>query len=284
MIAAFRSKSFNVDLLSSPQGLKDAEAVIFFLCQRDLRNDMNNTKRRFPKFDPVLDDKGIIRANGRLHKTDLPEENKHPIILPGEHPWVYLLAIFHHRKLLHQGHLVVAINLANEGILISSSAELLKSIAAKCFFCRARRRLLLQQQMGMLPSFRIKEQQSPFASVAIDFFGNLLIKQSRNVSVKGCVLIIACMTTRCIHLELCTRIDTNSFLRAWRRFTSVRGIHPNHVFSDNGGAFTGADQPILDWINNWDTHLIQSEFEATSFTFNWEFNIPTASHMNGAVE
>ena len=138
--------------------------------------------------------------------------------------------------------------------------------------------------MGILPSFRIKEQQSPFASVAIDFFGNLLIKQSRNVSVKGCVLIIACMTTRCIHLELCTQIDTNSFLRAWRRFTSVRGIHPNHVFSDNGGAFTGADQPILDWLNNWDTHLIQTEFDATSFSFDWEFNIPTASHMNGAVE
>ena len=72
--------------------MKEAGAVIFFLCQPDLRSKLNKTKKRFAKFDPVLDDKGIIRANGRLHRTDLPEENKQPIFLPEEHPWVYLLA------------------------------------------------------------------------------------------------------------------------------------------------------------------------------------------------
>ena len=97
-------------------------------------------------------------------------------------------------------------------------------------------------------------------------------------------MIVTCMTTRCIHLELCTTIDTNSFLRAWRRFTSVRGVHPNHVFSDGGGAFQAANKPISDWISEWDTHLIKNEFDSTSFVFHWEYNVPTASHMNGVVE
>ena len=97
-------------------------------------------------------------------------------------------------------------------------------------------------------------------------------------------MIVTCMTTRCIHLELSYTTDTNSFIRAWRRFTTVRGIHPNHVFSDGGGSFKGANKPLKEWINNWDRYLIQNEFEKTSFDFNWKFNVHTASHMNGVVE
>ena len=278
------SKSFDVPLHFDPTTLRNAEKVLFHICQKDLREDLMETRKRFVKLDPVFDEDEVIRANGRLGKTTLPEESKHPVILPGEHPWVRLLALHHHRKLLHQGHRVVLISLANDGILIGCGKELLKSIAAKCFFCRTRRRLLLQQQMGTLPSFRIIIRQAPFASVAIDFFGNLKIKQSRNVSVPGSVMIVACMTTRCIHLELCTTIDTDSFVRGWRRFTSVRGVHPNHVFSDCGSSLKGADQPLSDWINNWDTHVIENQFDKTSFVFDWDFNVPTASHMNGVVE
>ena len=211
-------------------------------------------------------------------------EKKHPILLPGEHPIVHLFALYHHRRLLHQGYRVIIANIVNLGILISGARELLKYIAAKCFFCRTRRRKLLEQQMGILPSFRIEEHKSPFTSVAIDFFGNLRIKQSRNVSIKGSVMIVTCMTTRCIHLELCSTIDTYSFIRAWRRFTAVRGVHPNHVFSDGGGSFKSADKLLQEWINNWNHYIIQNEFQQTSFNFEWKFNVPTASHMNGVVE
>ena len=138
--------------------------------------------------------------------------------------------------------------------------------------------------MGILPTFRIKEGKAPFTSVAVDFFGNLKIKQSRNCTINGTVAIVTCMTSRCIHLELCTTIDTNSFLRAWRRFTTRRGVHPNYVFSDGGTTFKGALTPLLEWIDAWDYHLIQREFQNTSFSFAWKFNVPTASHMNGVVE
>ena len=33
-----------------------------------------------------------------------------------------------------------------------------------------------------------------------------------------------------------------------------------------------------------DRYLIQNKFEKTSFEFNWNFNVPTASHMNSVVE
>ena len=271
-------------LLHTPESLRAAEKSLFFICQKDLRLDPNQTKKRFLKYNPVFDDEGLIRAKGRLEKTSLCEEMKYPILLPAEHPGVHLFAVYHHRRLLHQGYRVVIANIVNLGILIGGARELLKSIAAKCFFCRTRRRNLLNQQMGILPSFRVQEQKSPFTSVAVDFFGNFRIKQSWNISIKGSVMIVTCMTTRCIHLELCSTIDTNSFLRAWRRFVSVRGIHPNHVYSDGSGTFKGANNPLKEWISNWDHYIIQNEVQRTFFNFDWKFNVPTASHMNGVVE
>ena len=153
-------------------------------------------------------------------------------------------------------------------------------------FCRIRRRKRLEQKMGSLPAFRIQSRMPPFTSVAVDFFGNLKIKQSRNVSANGLVLIITCMTTRCIHLELCLAIDTNSFLQAWRRFATIRGIHPTHAFSDVATTFKGGSFPIAKWVQDWDCHLIEKELNefGTHIDFQWSFNVPTASHMNGVVE
>ncbi len=162
--------------------------------------------------------------------------------------------------------------------------KLLKSVVASCFFCRKRRRKLLQQRMGELPSFQIQLKLAPFTSVAMDFFGHLKVKQSRNVSVDGSVFIITCATTRCIHLELCLTQDTNSFLRAWRRFVTCCGVRPSLVFSDCGGAFVGAVEPIRKWIEERDQNLIKTDLARDGTKFEWLYNVPTASHMNGVIE
>ena len=164
--------------------------------------------------------------------------------------------------------------------------ELLKAIASRCIFCRIRRRKLLEQRMGQLPNFRIQIRTPPFTSVAVDFFGNLKVKLTRNSCINGFVMIVTCCTTRCIHLEVCLALDTNAFLKAWRRFVSRRGVHPHQAFSDGGGNFQGAHGLISEWIEEWDQELIEKEMATTGtkFNFNWEFNVPTASHMNGVVE
>ena len=280
----FESRTFKRQLSHTPENIRNAEMSIYFMCQKDLRIDMNKTKIKFIKYNPTFDENRIIRGKGRLENTNLPEEIKYPIILPGEHPVVGLLVMYHHKRLLDQGYRVLLVNLMNIGIIIGGGKILLKSISAKCLFCRIRRRKLLQQQMGNLPNFRVQVRNAPFASVAIDLFGYLNLRLSRNVVINGSVMIVACTTTRCIHLEVCSTLDTNSFLQAWRRFTTSRRVHPNHVFSDGGGTFKGAHQPISEWIQNWDHHLIETEFQQTKFECGWKFNVPTASHKNGIVE
>jgi hypothetical protein len=36
----------------------------------------------------VCQSTGLLRVGGRIHKAELPEEEKHPIILPSDHPVV----------------------------------------------------------------------------------------------------------------------------------------------------------------------------------------------------
>nr|XP_039263212.1 uncharacterized protein LOC120339195 [Styela clava] len=191
---------------------------------------------------------------------------KHPVVLPGKHSLVRLLGVFYHKKFLHQGYRVILANMKNDGIVLIGGRILLKSIASMCIFCRIRRRKLLQQRMGELPSFRMQPQMAPFNSVAMDFFEYLKVKQSRNVVINA-----TCATTRCIHLELSLTLDTNSFLWAWRRFVSIRGIHPAFVFSDGGTTFQASQ-------------LIQHEMAENQTKFDWKYNVPYASHMNGVVE
>ena len=269
-----------------PDELKNAQHALFFLCQTDLRDNWDTCRSKFASLNPRFDDTGMIRADGCLGKLPLHPEVGHPIIIPGSSPLVELYARRMHIRYLHQGYRVVLANTAKEGVHISNGRELLKSVASKCMYCRTRRESLLQQQMGVLPAFRGNPNTPPFAAVAVDFFGPIHTKINRNTTTDSAVMIVTCTTTRVVHLELSSTASTESFLLAWRRFVTRRGIHPTKVFSDHGKNFQGAQRPIRDWINSWNVNKIKGELasDRTDFQFEWEFNTPKASHMNGVVE
>jgi hypothetical protein len=45
----------------------------------------------------------LLRVGGRIHKAELPEEEKHPIILSSDHPAVELFVQDIHRREMHAG-------------------------------------------------------------------------------------------------------------------------------------------------------------------------------------
>ncbi len=60
-------------------------------------------------------------------------------------------------------------------------------------------------------------------------------------------IIFKCLTTRAVHLDLLTAIDTDAFLMALRRFIARRGT-PAELFSDQGTNFKGGEsskRPLL---------------------------------------
>ncbi|XP_026736810.1 uncharacterized protein LOC113500286 [Trichoplusia ni] len=65
------------------------------------KNDLPS--KHFRHLCPFIDEDGILRIEGRLSKSDLPFECKHPVLLPKRDHVVDLLIDYHHKLNLHTG-------------------------------------------------------------------------------------------------------------------------------------------------------------------------------------
>lgn len=75
--------------------------------------------------------------------------------------------------------------------------------------------------MSDLPLLRLRLYQPAFFSKGVDCFGPMQVKFGwRNEKRWG--LLFKCLTTREIHIEVLSSINTDSFLMALRRFVSRR--------------------------------------------------------------
>ena len=248
-------KNFKFSLLTANE-LHYAKLSLFCLAQSNLRTAEYRSARMKLNLKSSTDEIGLLRIHGRLNNFPYDEPIKNAIVLHSKSKITKIYAEHMHRNLGHQGYRVVMVNLRQNGIHIIRSKQLLKSIAAKCIKCHIARRKLMEQKMGQLLPFRLKYHSPPFSSVSIDMFGPIKIKKTRNVTTLGCILVIACNTIRVIHLETTETQSTNDFLLAWRRFVTKRGIHPKHVYNDQGKSFIEAQIPLRKWINSWKKQTI----------------------------
>ncbi|KRX13086.1 Pol polyprotein, partial [Trichinella nelsoni] len=193
-----------------------------------------NSSERVRVFEPFLDQDGLLRMGGRLRRSTLPPESKHPIILPNNHPVTELLIKDHHVRQMQPGVNQTLVTIRTKFWIIRAR-NAVKKIIRSCPVCRRVDAQPYRLRMGDLPADRVTETQ-PFIHTGVDFAGPLFIRpdvQGRNVRVnKAYVCIFTCMTTRAVHLELLREQTTDSFLQGLRRFISRRG-RPRVIQSDN---------------------------------------------------
>ena len=58
------------------------------------------------------------------------------------------------------------------------------------------------------------------------------------------------MTTRAVHIEIVSSMDTSSCVMGIERLIARRGT-PSVVWSDNGTTFVGAEKELLNCIQSW---------------------------------
>ncbi|CAB3996958.1 PREDICTED: uncharacterized protein LOC107334477 [Paramuricea clavata] len=145
--------------------------------------------------------------------------------------------------------------------------------------------------MGQLPVYRTDINHPAFANTVLDLFGPFEIKLGRKTIKEAWCCIFTCMTSRAaIHLELCTDRSTDTFLMAFRRFSCIRVRrfscirHPKLVWSDRGTNFVGSQKYLQEMVESWDILKIKSSVSEFGTSFEWCWNVPKASHMNGVVE
>ncbi|XP_063981078.1 uncharacterized protein LOC135164551 [Diachasmimorpha longicaudata] len=268
-----RSNSFSID------ELQEAEYRILAMVQRErFSNELRKlaathdssesvrprrTGTPFDQLHPFIDDKGILRVGGRLTQSELPFNRKHPILLPSKHLVIDMLIRRVHQSNYHAG-IQTTLYVLRSKCWILNGKDQIRKIIHSCLECIRQRPKFAHAQMADLPKFRVNEAPA-FAKTGVDFFGPIPIKEKKDLNrsflkAYGCVFI-------------------------YMVFVSRRGV-PEHMYSDNGTNFVGANRELNELYN-----LISSpDFEetvgayATSKRIRWHFNPPLSPHFGGIWE
>lgn len=196
------------------------------------------------RFLPVVDPQGILRIGGRLQNAFLRPDEKYPAIVPNDSHLAELLIRDAYQRTLHGGPQLVASYLLRSHWIVRARNRI-RRLAHQCIQCTRFGGRLQAQQMAPLPAVCVTPAR-PFAESGLDYAGPFLLRASPERGIKaykGCMTVFVCMVTRAVHIEVVSDFTTPTFLLAFRRFTSRRGLCST-VYSDNGTTFQGANAEI----------------------------------------
>ena len=267
--------------------LDKARNTIFRLIQEEqFPSEMKNLRADKPlskdskilEFAPFIDSQGLIRAKGRLGKSNLDFSTKHPLLLHWKHYAVELFLRFQHESNAHEGTEYLR-NLIQQQVWNIGIRNALRSIRVKCVRCRKGNVQTMKPMMSDLPEQRLCGN-FPFANVGVDYFGPLIVKIGRRTEKRWCCLF-TCLVVRAVHLEVVPKLDTDSCLNAIARFIARRG-QPLTIISDNGTNFVGAEREFREYVSSWNKEYIAESLAQKGVK--WTFNPPASPHFGGPWE
>ena len=127
----------------------------------------------------------------------------------------------YHECTKHQGKGMTLNEIGSRGYWIIAGSSAVSTVIASCVTCKKLRGPVIEQRMADLSEDRL-ESAPPFTYCAGDYFGPFMVKEKRK-EIKRYGVIFTCMASTAILLEIANSLDTDSFLNAFRRFTSRRG-------------------------------------------------------------
>ena len=237
-----------------------------------------NTSRLY-ELNPFYDSRdGYLRLTGRLQKSQLTEETKHPIVLPYNHHVVRLLVLDYHKDQLHAGCSHTLATVRNKYWIIKGRRQV-KEALRSCLKCKMAKPKPLSVMYGPLPSDRITPQP-PFTVVGIDFTGPLYVYQGDECK-KMYICLYTCAVVRAVHLELVWDLTTESFLRSFRRFISIRGLCST-IYTDNAQTFKKANTELMKSLNLFKSKEFKEYLGEQRIE--WKFIVPRAPWWGGFYE
>ena len=230
------------------------------------------------KLAPVLLN-DVICVGGRLQYSDIPSQTKHQILIPRNHALAKLII----REAHDSGHVGTESVLAKirRKFWILRARPTIRKVLNQCFDCRLRLKKPNTQMMADLPPDRISSNDPPFTNVGTDCFGPLYVKRGR-ATVKRYGCLFTCLTMRAIHIEVLHSLESTSFINAFQRFISRRGM-PKLIRSDNGTNYKGAEKELRRCFEDFNSQKQIKNFMLRN-EIKWIFNTPNAPHHGGVWE
>ena len=129
--------------------------------------------------------------SGRLRHAELPDNVKHPYILPKKGHLTDSVICYHHHRIHHQGRGMTLAAIRSSGFWIIGGGSAVARHISKCVTCRKLPAATQDQKMADLPKDRIEPSQ-PFTYSAVDYCGPWLVKEGRR-EVKRYGVLFTCM-------------------------------------------------------------------------------------------
>ncbi|PIK33816.1 hypothetical protein BSL78_29367 [Apostichopus japonicus] len=242
-----------------------------------MQRNVSSTSKLFT-LNPFIQD-GMIRVGGRLRKSMLSLNEKHPVVLPKNGHMTELIIAHCHSLTKHQGRGQTINEIRRQGYWILGGSKTVATFTRKCVLCRKLRRPVEEQKMADLPEDRV-EPSPPFSFCGMDCFGPFITKQNRK-EFKRYGLIFTCLCSRAVHIEMVEDLSTDAFINALRCFIAIRGA-VTQIRCDHGSNFIGADNELRAALKELDVNQMTAYL--TQKQCNFVFNAPYSSHAGGVWE
>ena len=144
------------------------------------------------------------------------------------------------------------------GYWILQGRRLAQKVVNDCNYCTRVRAQSVSQRMGDLPDLVFSVPVRPFSNICLDFAGPILVKGEVNQRAKrkAYPLLLVCMNTSALHIQLCPDMSVQSFVTQLNHFFAIRG-RAQFIYSDQGSQLTSVskrtaeyeagERPNLDW-------------------------------------
>ncbi|XP_063994422.1 uncharacterized protein LOC135171779 [Diachasmimorpha longicaudata] len=267
--------------------IKIVQESVFAEEIKELKKEISSRpKIKYMALSLLLDKKGLLRVGGRLENSDLPFEQKHPLLIPKEHHITTLLIREEHLINHHAGAQTTLYALRRKYWLVGGRAQVRK-IIKKCIPCTKANPPQSEYIMGNLPRTRITEAR-PFYNVGVDYCGPFYLKEKKHRNrnkIKVWVAVFVCMVVKAVHIEVVTDLTTEEFIAALKRFIGRRG-KPRNIYSDNGTNFVGANNEIKELyaLARATDHNERIHKHLADQGITWHFIPPLSPHQGGLWE
>jgi len=259
---------------------RSSQRFHFSMLIRELSQGQAPSARLLARLLPFLDGENLVRVGGRLSRSDLSDNQKHPLLLSKTSHFSVLLIRHWHDITGHSGPQIIS-SLVGRQYWILSVRTLIRTIISRCITCVRITARNPQPIMADLPSARVTECH-PFARVGVDYAGPCSVKENRlrkPRQYKMYIAVFVCFTVRAVHLEYVSDLSTEAFIAALQRFVARRGL-PTDIYSDCGTNFVGENNLLRTLVND---PSYRDQLTA-SVHCTWHFNPPGALHFGGLWE
>nr|CAD2134264.1 unnamed protein product [Meloidogyne enterolobii] len=200
------------------------------------------------------DENNLIRANGRLGNSNLPQNTIMPLFLPANSHLTKLLIYEIHVLNHHASPLSVLSMIRREFWIPRGRRVVQHTLYLSCLPCRRFNSVPFNRPpLPQLPEGRVTPSR-PFSAIGLDYCGPLRLKYADINNQKFYILLWVCLTTRGICLDLVPNQSAQQFSLAYRRF-SAKFSPPTVIYSDSAPTFVSFKNSLKTYPPTWNLRV-----------------------------